>query len=121
MGKTAKVVSVSEGKFVVPNLWLSRFDVGKCGKIKCAESELSILAKASVNKDNHINTDVTLETANGQVTQFKVRNKLGENFMIIGLPNALFGQTSPRSETVIFMVPRLIRTLKTTETIKNKI
>lgn len=121
LGKTAKVVSVSEGKFVVPNLWLSRFDVGKCGKIKCAESELSILAKASVNKDNHINTDVTLETANGQVTQFKVRNKLGENFMIIGLPNALFGQNSPRSETVIFMVPRLIRTLKTTETIKNKI
>ncbi len=121
LGKNANVVSVSEGKFVVPNLWLSRFDVGKCGKMKCAESELSILAKASVNKDNHINTDVTLETANGQVTQFKVRNKLGENFMIIGLPNALFGQTSPRSETVIFMVPRLIRTLKTTETIKNKI
>lgn len=121
LGQKANIVSVSEGKFVVPNLWLSRFDIGKCGKIKCAESELSLLAKASVEKDNHITTDVTLETTEGQVTQFKVRNKLGENFMIIGLPNELFGQKSPRSETVIFMVPRLIRTLKTTENIKNKI
>jgi len=121
LGKNADIVSVAEGKFVVPNLWLSRFDVGKCGKIKCAESALSLLAKASVEKDNHILTDVTLETTEGQVTQFKVRNKLGENFMIIGLPNQLFGQQQPRSETVIFMVPRLIRTLKTTEAIKNKI
>lgn len=121
LGQKANIVSVSEGKFIVPNLWLSRFDVGKCGKIKCAEAELSILAKASVEKDNHITTDVTLETSKGQITQFKVRNKLGENFMIIGLPNEIFGQKAPRSETVIFMVPRLIKTLKTTETIKNRI
>lgn len=121
LGQKANIVSVSEGKFIVPNLWLSRFDVGKCGKIKCAESEISILAKASVEQDNHINTDVTLETTKGQITQFQVRNKLGENFMIIGLPNELFGQQGPRSETVIFMVPRLIKTLKTTETIKNRI
>ena len=45
----------------------------------------------------------------------------GENFMIIGLPNEVFTNDTPRSETVIFMVPRIIRTLKTTETIKNKI
>ncbi len=121
LGQKANIVSVSEGKFIVPNLWLSRFDIGKCGKIQCAEAELSILAKSSVEKDNHITTDVTLETTKGQVTQFTVRNKLGENFMIIGLPNELFGQKTPRSETVIFMVPRLIRTLKTTETIKNRI
>lgn len=121
LGQKANIVPVAEGKFVVPNLWLSRFDVGKCGKMKCAESDLSILAKASVEKDNRIISDVTLETTQGQVTQFKVRNKLGENFMIIGLPNELFGQKEPRSETVIFMVPRLIRTLHTTEIIKNNI
>lgn len=121
LNKKAKIVPVSEGKFVVPNLWLSRFDIGKCGKMSCPESELSILAKASIEKNNRIISDVTLETAQGQVTQFKVRNKLGENFMIIGLPNELFAKGSPRSETVIFMVPRLIRTLQTTETIKNKI
>ena len=51
----------------------------------------------------------------------KLRSELGENFMIIGIPNEVYTQDLPRSETVIFMVPRLIRTLKTTETIINKI
>lgn len=121
LGKKANIVSVSEGKFIVPNLWLSRFDIGKCGKMQCAEADLSILAQASVDKDNHIASEITIENTEGQITKFKVRNTLGENFMIIGLPNELFGIKSPRSETVIFMVPRLIRTLKTTEEIKNKI
>ena len=62
-----------------------------------------------------------LEETNGQVTQFKIRNKLGENFMIIGLPNELFGIKSPKSETIVFMVPRLVRTLRTNENIKNRI
>ena len=121
LGKSAKIEPVSEGKFVVPDLWLSRFDVGKCGKMGTNESELSILAKAEVVNNNRITSDVTLETTKGQITKFKVRNKLGENFMIIGLPNEVFTNDTPRSETVIFMVPRIIRTLKTTETIKNKI
>ena len=82
---------------------------------------MSILAKASVEKKNEIFSDITLEETNGQVTQFKIRNKLGENFMIIGLPNELFGIQSPKSETIIFMVPRLVRTLRTNENIKNRI
>lgn len=121
LGSKANVESVSEGKFVVPNLWLSRFDVGKCGNMHQPQSELSVLAKASVEADNHITTDVTLETNNGQVTQFKVKNKLGENFMVIGLPNEVFGDYEGKSEIVVFMVPRLIKTVKTSENIKNNI
>ena len=121
LGSKANVESVSEGKFVVPNLWLSRFDVGKCGNMRQPQSELSVLAKASVEADNHITSDVTLETNNGQITQFKVKNKLGENFMIIGLPNELFGPYEAKSEIVVFMVPRLIKTVKTSEDIKNNI
>ncbi|MBQ2811556.1 MAG: hypothetical protein IJF12_05240 [Alphaproteobacteria bacterium] len=121
LGKSATIEPVSEGKFVVPDMWLSRFDVGKCAKMGTAASELSILAKASVVDSNRITSEVTLETTKGQITNFKVRNKLGENFMIIGLPNEVYSADKPRSETVIFMVPKLIRTLKTNETIKNKI
>lgn len=121
LGSKASIEPVSEGKFVVPNLWLSRFDVGKCGNMRQPHSELSVLAKASVEADNHITSDITLETTNGQVTQFKVKNKLGENFMIIGLPNDLFEAYSPKSEIVVFMVPRLIKTVKTMENIKNNI
>ena len=82
---------------------------------------MSVLAKASVEKKNEIFSDITLEETNGQVTQFKIRSKLGENFLIIGLPNELFGIQSPKSETIVFMVPRLIRTLRTNETLKNRI
>jgi len=121
LGSKANVESLSEGKFVVPNLWLSRFDVGKCGQMSCAESELSVLAKASVEENNYVTSDVTLEKSNGQITQFKVKNKLGENFMIIGLPTEIFGQKEPKGEIVVFMVPRLIKTMQTAENIKNNI
>ena len=121
LGNQARVETVSEGKFIVPNLWLSRFDIGKCSKPDSNAYGMSILAKASVEKKNKIFSDITLEETNGQVTQFKIRNKLGENFMIIGLPNELFGLQSPKSETIIFMVPRLVRTLRTNENIKNRI
>lgn len=121
LGKNARIVPVAEGKFVVPNQWLSRFDIGKCGIMKCAEADLSVLAKADVNANNQITSEITLEVTQGQITRFKTRNKLGENMLMIGLPNELFGTTEPRSETVIFMVPRLIKTLETTETIKNNI
>ena len=121
VGNQARIETVSEGKFVVPNLWLARFDIGKCNRPGVNSYGMSLLAKSSIEKGNEIFTDVTLEVTGGQVTSFKIRNKLGENFLIIGLPNELFGQTWPKSETIIFMVPRLIRTLKTNENIKNKI
>lgn len=121
VGKDGRVVPVAEGRFVVPNQWLSRFDIGKCGLMKCAEADLSVLARADVSDDNRIISEITLENTQGQITKFKTRNKLGENLLMIGLPNELFGVKAPRSETVIFMVPRLIKTLETTETIKNNI
>lgn len=121
LGSQASVVQISEGKFIVPSEWFARFDIGKCASAGNKEADLSILAKASVQKDNHIFSDLTLDSANGQVSQFNVRSRLGENFVIIGIPNGIFGDVGPQSETVIFMVPRIIRTLKTSETIKNKI
>ncbi len=121
LGNQARIESVAEGKFVVPNLWLSRFDIGKCSKPSANSYGLSVLAKASLEKNNEIFSDITLEDLQGQVTSFKVRNKLGENFLIIGLPNELFKIYNSRSETIVFMVPRLIRTLKTNEHIKNRI
>lgn len=121
LGNQARIEAVSEGKFIVPNLWLARFDIGKCSQPGADPYGMSILAKASVEKGNEIFTDATLEVTDGQVTKFNIRSKLGENFLMIGLPNQLFGVDSPKSETIIFMVPRLIRTLKTNEKVKNNI
>ena len=121
VSKYATIQDISEGRFVVPTRWFSRFDVGRCGKIDNIEYPLSLLAKAEIEKNNRILSEITLDTTEGEVTKFKVRNKLGENFLIIGLPSEIFGPASQGTETIVFIVPRLVRLLKTDETIKNKI
>ncbi len=113
LGQQAQVKLVAEGKFVVPNLWFSRFDIGKCASRQSMESYLSILAKASFEQNDKIFSSITLESKNGEITQFDIRSKLGENFLVIGIPNGIFGVSKPKSETVVFMVPRIIKTLKT--------
>lgn len=118
----AQIEVISEGKFIVPEQWYSRFDIGKCGKRSSAEADLSILAKASYEKeDNRIFSELTLDSTNGEITKFTVRSRLGENYMIFGIPNQIFDDGKAHSETVIFMVPRLIRTLKTLKPIKNNL
>ncbi len=121
LGKQAMVVPVAEGKFVVPNLWFARFDIGKCSARDSIETDLSVLAKASLEHNNRIFSDITLEATNGQITQFKVRTRIGENFMIIGIPNQIFNKNSAKSETVVFMVPRIIRTMKSSKPIQNNL
>ena len=113
LGQQAYIEMVSQGKLTVPNLWLSRFDVGKCGRANTNWSDLSILAKASLEQGNKIFSNITLEKTEGQITQFNIRSKIGDNFVIIGIPNQIFGQETPKSETLVFMVPRIIRTTKT--------
>ena len=121
LGNMANVVPVAEGKFVVPNQWFSRFDIGKCAKRSAIESNLSLLAKSSFEQGNKIFANITLEGKNGEITQFDIRNKLGENLLIIGIPNEIFDVTSPKSETIVFMVPRIIKTLKTTRHLENNL
>ena len=122
LSQQAKVEVVSQGKFIVPEHWFARFDVGKCGKRKAAESDLSILARSSLEKkDARIFTELTLDSTGGEITKFNMRSRLGENFIIFGIPNKIFSDGSEHSETVVFMVPRLIRTLKTTKPITNNL
>lgn len=117
----ARVVPVSEGKFVVPNLWLSRFDIGKCGKPENVESSLSILAKSSLERGNKIFSNITLDTTYGELTQFSIRSELGENFLIMGINNDVIKSQDNKSELVVFMVPRIIRTLKTPQHLENNL
>ncbi len=115
LGTQARIEPVAEGKFVVPNIWFSRFDIGKCAARSSMEADLSILAKSSFEQNDKIFANITLEARNGEITQFDIRSKLGENFLIIGIPNEIFGVDKPKSETIVFMVPRIIKTLKTTK------
>ena len=119
LGNQARVVPVAEGKFVVPNLWFSRFDIGKCAARSSLEADLSILAKSSYEQNDKIFADITLEAHDGEITHFNVRTKLGENLMIIGIPNEILGVDNPKSETIVFMVPRIIKTLRTSRHLEN--
>ena len=112
LGSQAKVLQVAEGKFIVPNLWMARFDIGKCADWKMPESQFSLLAKSSLMPQNRIFSDITLEGTDGQITQFNIRSQLGENFLIIGIPNDVLGVDSHNSQTIVFIVPRIIRTIK---------
>ena len=60
-----------------------------------------------------IHSDITVETTGGEVSKFSIRSKIGENFLIIGLPSSIFNAKAPMSEAVIMIVPRLIRTMQT--------
>lgn len=119
--KYGQIQEISEGRFVVPTRWFSRFDVGRCGKLDNMEYPLSVLARAEIEKNNRILSEITLDTTDGEITRFKVRNRLGENFLIIGLPSEIFGPAAEGTETIVYIVPRLVRLLKTDEKIKNKI
>ena len=77
----------------MPNSWRSRFDVGRCGRREDPESDLSILSKATLDENNRLSTEITLDTLRGELTKFDVRNRFGENFLIIGIPSSAFGSS----------------------------
>lgn len=121
LSSQAKVENVGEGKFVIPNTWFSRFDIGKCMASNSILSDMSILAKSTYEQSGKIQSEITVETKGGEVSKFSIRSKIGENFLIIGLPNTIFDKRSPLSETVIMIVPRLIRTMKTNSKLENNL
>lgn len=113
LSRQAKVEIVGEGKFAVPNQWFSRFDIGKCISEDSPLSSLSILAKANFTSDNKLLSKITLEGAEGEISQYSIRSRIGENFLIIGLPGAIFDRKSVASEVAVMIVPRVIKTVKT--------
>ena len=121
LSRQARVEDAGEGKFVVPNLWFSRFDVGKCIRRDSILADLSILTKASFEQNDKIFSDITIESRDGEISKYSIRSRLGENFLIIGLPNTVFDSNSPLSETMIMVVPRVIKTLKTSKVLENNL
>lgn len=78
-------------------------------------------SQSIIEQNNKIFSNITIESRDGEISQFSIRSKLGENFLVIGLPNTVFGQSSPQSETIIMVVPRVIKTMKTTKVLENNL
>jgi hypothetical protein len=116
LGQQANVVLISQGTFVIPNGWQSRFDIGQCGKEERLETDLTIGATAKYGDwagMKKIDSKIVLRTAAGELSSFKIPSSLGDNYVIIGIPTHSFVTDpetliSPFAELVVFMSPRVI-------------
>jgi hypothetical protein len=112
----ANVVLISQGTFVIPNGWQSRFDIGQCSREDRLETDLIVGATGKYGKYADmmkVDAKIALRTGAGELASFDVPSSLGDNYVIIGIPTHSFVQTpetliSPFAELVVFMSPRVI-------------
>ncbi len=112
----ANLVLISQGTFVIPNGWQSRFDIGQCSKEERLETDLIIGATGTYGDfggREKIDAKIVLRTSNGELSSFNIPSSIGDNYVIIGIPTHSFVTTpetliSPFAELVVFMSPRVI-------------
>ncbi|MCL1891916.1 MAG: hypothetical protein FWF97_01310 [Alphaproteobacteria bacterium] len=116
LAQQSNVVLISQGTFVIPNNWQTRFDIGQCSREERLETDLIIGATGKYGKYADmmkVDAKIALRTSNGELTTFNVPSSLGDNYVIVGIPTHSFVTTpetliSPFAELVIFMSPRVI-------------
>lgn len=116
LAQQANVVLISQGSFVIPNGWQSRFDIGQCSKEDRLETDLIIGATGTYGDyggRNKIDAKIVLRTSQGELSSFNIPSSVGDNYVIIGIPTHSFVTTpetliSPFAELVVFMSPRII-------------
>ena len=123
LAQQSNVVLISQGTFVIPNGWQSRFDIGQCSKEDRLETDLVIGATGTYGdyggKDK-IDAKIVLRTSNGELSSFNIPSDVGDNYVIIGIPTHSFVTTpetliSPFAELVVFMSPRIISIVDATQ------
>lgn len=106
------VTQVSEGMFIAANKWRARFDVGRCGYMSMPEAQLSIMAQTELYGERRMNTAVTLDSDQGEITAFTAKSRLGDNIVLIGIPSASFSDSLNGYETVVILTPSIIKLVK---------
>ena len=116
MSTQANVVLISQGRFVIPNGWQSRFDIGECGKEERLETDLVVGATGKYGDFGgfkKIDAKIVLRTSQGELSSFNIPSSIGDNYVIVGIPTHSFVTTpetlvSPFAELGVFMSPRVI-------------
>ncbi len=116
LSQQANVVLISQGQFVIPNGWQSRFDIGQCSKEERLETDLIVGATGKYGDfggRDKIDAKIVLRTSKGELSAFNIPSSLGDNYVIVGIPTHSFVTTpetliSPFAELVVFMSPRII-------------
>ncbi len=116
LSQQANIVLISQGTFVIPNGWQSRFDIGQCSREERLETDLIIGATGKYGDyggREKIDAKIVLRTGAGELSSFNIPSSVGDNYVIIGIPTHSFVTTpetliSPFAELVVFMSPRVI-------------
>ena len=106
------VTQVSEGMFIAANKWRARFDVGRCGYMSMPEAQLSVMAQTELYGERRMNTAITLDSDQGEITAFTAKSRLGDNIVLIGIPSSSFSDSLNGYETVIILTPNVIKLVK---------
>jgi hypothetical protein len=118
-------VLISSGKFVTPDRWQGRFDIGRCGREVKLETDLSVLTESKFTpKDDRqvgrLDTTLVLRTGQGDVSKYTVPSRLGDNLLVIGIPTQYFVEgpsapVPPNAELVVLISPRIIKIVRPLE------
>ena len=106
------VTQVSEGTFIAANKWKARFDVGRCGYMSMPEAQLSIMAQTELYGERRMNSEVTLDSDQGEITAFTVQSQLGNNIVLIGIPSSSYSNSLNGYETIVVLTPGIIKLVK---------
>ena len=116
LARQANLVLISEGTFVVPNGWSSRFDIGQCTKEERLETDMIVGVKGKYGDYggvNKVESTLVLRTSKGEIANFSIPANIGDNIMIIGIPTHTFVEDSettisPFAELVVFISPKIV-------------
>lgn len=101
---------LSEGVAVVPHGWKMRFDVGRCAMTPGAVSSISVVLNAGIKNPQEVETSVSLNTVQGEISTFKGWTAVDEELALIGIPASVAGLGSD-NELLITLKLRFIRLL----------
>ena len=108
----ARVDLVSKGVAVMPNGWKVRFDIGQCALVNTPEKDLSLLLQSNIQSAERVESNIALDTINGEVTSFYSFYSIDDDLNIIGIPGTVFNPQAQSVEYLITMKPRIMRLVK---------
>ena len=118
----ADTMLVSSGKFVTPDRWQGRFDIGRCSREVKLETDLSILTETKYTprddgRVGRLDTTLVLRTGQGDISKYAVPARLGDNMLVIGVPTQYFVEGTkspvpPNAELVVLVSPRIIKIVR---------
>ncbi len=108
----AQVDLVSKGVAVMPNGWKVRFDIGQCAAKNAAEKDLSLLLQSNIQGADRIESNIALDTTNGEATSFYSFYSIDDDLNIIGIPGTVLNPDGQSSEYLITLKPRMMRLVK---------